>query len=329
MATTPTVNDVEAAMSRIRPHVTETPLWPSSDLSERSGATVFLKLESLQRTGSFKIRGALNRLTQLSEVERARGVIAWSSGNHAQGVALAARLVGTTATIVMPSDAPAIKTAGTLRLGAKIVPYDRVREDREAIARRIAAEHGLTIVPAFDDPDVIAGQGTIGLEIVRQMAGCDATIDDVYVPVSGGGLIAGIATAILAHIPKARIFSVEPVGYDDHLRSLAAGHKVRNSSASRALCDGLLAPEPGRLTWDINRRALAGGLAVSEEEVRAAVAFAFHRLKIVVEPSGAVGLAALLSPRHQSAGRTAIAVVTGGNVDPLVFSDCIVSSANN
>jgi threonine dehydratase len=323
MTALPGFADIESAEVRLRPYLSETPLLFSHDLSERTGGSVYVKAESLQKTGSFKIRGALNRLAQLTEDEKSRGVIAWSSGNHAQGVAQAAKVMGTRAIIVMPSDAPEMKVANARQLGAEIIAYNRATEDREAIARQRAARDGLVTVPPFDDADVIAGQGTVGAEIIRQCGRLGVTVDDIYVPVSGGGLVAGLATAVLAKLPGARVFAVEPEAYDDHRRSLEAGRPVRNPSSAAALCDGLLAPEPGRLTWEINRRALAGAFAVSDTMVMAAVQFAFNTMKLVLEPSGAVALAALLSGRHASKGRTAVVVLSGGNVDPEVFIRCI------
>jgi threonine dehydratase len=319
----PTLADVNAARLRLGSDVVKTPLLESRELSDRAGGPVYLKLESLQRTGSFKIRGALNRLRQLSAGERRQGVVAWSSGNHAQGVALAARLVGTAATIVMPADAPRMKRVRTEALGAAVVTYDRATEDREAIAYDLARKHGYVVVPAYDDPDIIAGQGTVGLEICEQMAERGAAPDAVLVPVSGGGLIAGVGLAIRAAFPLCQVFSAEPLGYDDHKQSLETGGRMRNAGAGKALCDGLLAPTPGELTWAINRTGLAGGYAVSDADVMGAVRFAFDHLKIVVEPSGAAALAAVLAGRHGTAGRSVVVVISGGNVDPDVFESCL------
>jgi threonine dehydratase len=323
----PTFADVEAASARLRDlsggAAVATPLLRSAVLDSRVNATVLVKAEPLQRTGSFKFRGAFNRLAQLKPDERRAGVVAWSSGNHAQGVAAAAALLGMPATIVMPSDAPAIKVANTRALGADVVIYDRVTEDREAIARRIAADRGPVVVPSYDDPHVIAGQGTLGLELMAQARGLGLAVDDVIVPAGGGGLIAGVGLAVRHANPSARIYAAEPAGYDDHRRSLISGRRESNPSTANALCDALLAPTPGALTWALNRTALAGGYAVTDAEVCRAMAFAFETLKIVVEPGGAVALAALLAGHHGGAGRTIAVVLSGGNVDPATFAACL------
>jgi len=324
--TVPTFADVEAAAARLNGSAVLTPLLRSAALDKRVGATVLLKAEPLQLTGSFKFRGAFNRLVQLSPVERKAGVVAWSSGNHAQGVAAAAGLLGVAATIVMPTDAPAIKMANTRALGAEIVTYDREAEDREAIARGIAATRGAVIVPSYDDPHIIAGQGTLGLELMTQAKAMGLTVDDVICPAGGGGLIAGVGLAVLHANPAARIYAAEPADYDDHKRSLASGQRERNNSSSNALCDALLTPTPGVLTWALNRTALSGGYAVTDAEVYTAMAFAFEALKIVVEPGGAVALAALLAGHHSTAGsprRTVGIVLSGGNVDPGSFVACL------
>ncbi len=323
----PTFADVEAAAARLVGTAVVTPLLRAPELDRRCEATVLVKAEVLQVTGSFKIRGAFNRLVQLTASERRAGVVAWSSGNHAQGVAAAAAFLGMPAVIVMPSDAPAIKIANTRGWGAEVVTFDRATQDREAIARRIAAERGAVVVPSYDDPQIIAGQGTVGLELMAQARGLGLTVDDVIVPASGGGLAAGIGLAVRHANPEARIFTAEPQAYDDHRRSLLAGERQRNPSTAGAFCDALLAPTPGELTWALNRQALAGGYGVSDAEVRSAMAFAFEALKVVVEPGGAVALAALLAghhPRPQATRRPTIAVVlSGGNVDAATFTACL------
>jgi threonine dehydratase len=311
----PAFDDVRAAAARLAGHARRTPLLTDTPLDERCGGRVALKLENLQHTGSFKFRGAYNRLAQLDAAERAAGVVAFSSGNHAQGVAAAARLLGIRATIVMPSDAPRIKLANTLALGAEVISYDRERESREEIAARLAAERGAVLVPSFDDPDIIAGQGTAGLELAEQAAEYGLGLDDVIVCASGGGLVAGIALAISALSPATRIWTAEPAGHDDHRRSLASGRRETNPPGTRSICDALLAPQPGVLTFEINRRLLAGGVAVSDDEVRAAIAFAARTLKLVVEPGGAVALAAVLAGRLPVAGRTVGVTISGGNID--------------
>ncbi len=321
----PTFADVEAAAVRLRGEAVVTPVLRSVDLDRRVGGTVLLKAEPLQRTGSFKFRGAFNRLVQLSPAERKTGVVAWSSGNHAQGVAAAAALLDIPAVIVMPADAPALKLAKTRALGAEVVTFDRVTEDREVIARRIAAERGATVVPSYDDPHIIAGQGTLGLELMAQARAMGLRVDDIIAPASGGGLLAGIGIAARVSNPGVKLFSAEPAGYDDHRRSLAAGERQRNASTANALCDALLAVTPGALTWALNEQALTGGYTVSDAEVKAAMVFAFEDLKVVVEPGGAVALAAVLAGHHAAAGRTVAVVLSGGNVDAGTFAACVGS----
>jgi threonine dehydratase len=311
----PELADVRAAAARIAGHARRTPLLAGTPLDALVGGRVLLKLETLQHTGSFKFRGAYNRLAQLDAAQRAAGVVAFSSGNHAQGVAAAARLLGIRATIVMPADAPRVKMQNTLALGAEVVEYDRLRQSREAIAAQLAAERGAVLVPSFDDPWVIAGQGTVGLEIVEQARESSIALDDVLVCTSGGGLVAGIALAVQGLSPGTRVWSVEPEGHDDHRRSLATGRRVSNDPGTRSICDALLAPAPGELTFAINRRLLAGGLAVSDAQVRAAIAFAARTLKLVLEPGGAVALAAALGGRFEARGRSLAIVLSGGNID--------------
>lgn len=319
----PDFDAVRAAAARLAGQARRTPLLAGTPLDEYTGGRVLLKLETLQHMGSFKFRGAYNRLCQLAPAERAAGVVAFSSGNHAQGVAYAARLLGIPATIVMPADAPRVKMANTLALGAEVITYDRLSESREAIAARLARERGAALVPSFDDPDIIAGQGTVGLEIAEQAAESGATLDDVVVCASGGGLVAGTALAIRALSPATRVWTAEPAGHDDHRRSLAAGRREANAPGTRSICDALLAPEPGVLTFEINRQLLAGGLAVSDAEVRAAIAFAARSLKLVVEPGGAVALACVLSGKIETRGRTVAVVLSGGNIDDELLRDVL------
>jgi threonine dehydratase len=311
----PDFEDVRAAAARLSGHARRTPLLAGTPLDDLTGGRILLKLETLQHMGSFKFRGAYNRLAQLDAAQRKAGVVAFSSGNHAQGVAYAARLLGVPATIVMPADAPRVKMQNTLALGAEVVTYDRLRESREQIAAQLAAERGAVLVPSFDDPDIIAGQGTVGLEIVEQAAELGARLDDVIVCTSGGGLVAGTALAIRALSPPTRVWTAEPEGHDDHRRSLAAGRRESNAPGTRSICDALLAPEPGVLTFEINRRLLAGGLAVSDAEVRDAIAYAARTLKLVVEPGGAVALASVLAGKIEPGGRTIAVVLSGGNID--------------
>jgi threonine dehydratase len=325
MSRLPTFTDVEAARARLLGHARRTPLLGDTPLDAETGGRILFKLETLQHTGSFKFRGAYNRLSQLDEPGRRRGVVAYSSGNHAQGVAAAARLLAVPATIVMPRDAPRTKLDNTRALGAAVVEYDRERESREEIAARIAQERRAVVVPAFDDPDIIAGQGTVGLEIAEQCAELGVTPDDVVVCCSGGGLVAGIALALAERMPATRVWTAEPAGFDDHQRSLAAGRRLRNERLSGSICDALMAPTPGEITFEINRRLLAGGLVATDDEVRDAVAWAVRTLKLVVEPGGAVGLACVRTGRLAARGRAVVVVLTGGNIDPELLRSLLVA----
>jgi threonine dehydratase len=307
--------DIDAAAQVLAPFAVRTPLLSSPVLDERTGSRVFLKPEMLQRTGSFKFRGAFNRMSSIPLSSRGGGVVAFSSGNHAQGVAAAARILNMTATIVMPSDAPLTKRERTKAYGAEVVLYDRGREDREAIARDIAGKRGATLVRPYDDLLVIAGQGTVGREIADDMAALALQPDIVVAPASGGGLIAGIATAIKARYPQAVLMSAEPEDFDDHARSLRSGKRQPHRGQGRTICDALMALVPGEITFAINSRLLTQGLIASDAEVGAAVEFAFRELKLVVEPGGAVGLAALLAGRIDSRGKNVVIVLSGGNVD--------------
>ena len=316
----PGIAEIEAAAARLAGVVRRTPLLAGTPLDEALGGRLLFKAECLQRTGSFKLRGAYNRLVQLDDEGRRAGVVAFSSGNHAQGVAAAARMLGIAATIVMPSDAPAIKLANTRALGAEVVLYDRFVGDREAIARRLVGEQGATLVPAYDDPHVVAGQGTAGFELMQQAAELGLTPDQVLVPTSGGGLTAGTAIAVRALAPMAVVHGVEPEAFDDTRRSLAAGTLLRNPPEARSICDALQSSPPGTLTFAINRELLAGILTVSDAEVQAAMARAFRDLKLVVEPGGAVAFAAALAGKTPLAGRTTAIVLSGGNVDSGTFA---------
>ena len=315
--------DVEAAAKRIEGAAVRTPVIESPVLNEEVGARVLIKPECFQRTGSFKFRGAYNRLRQLSERERAAGVVAWSSGNHAQGIAAAAKMLGVRAAIVMPDDAPAVKTANTRAYGAEIIAYDRYTQSREDIGSRLAEERGATLVPSYDDQHIIAGQGTCGLEFARQCSALDVCLDQLLVCCGGGGLIAGSSVAFNELSPHTEIYSVEPAGFDDHVRSLESGKREKNDPDARSICDALLAPDPGALTFPINRAFLTGGLCVTDDEVRAAMRYAFSTLKLVAEPGGAVALAAVLSRKLPVTGKTIGVVISGGNVDPTLFADII------
>ncbi|MFG1432975.1 threonine/serine dehydratase [Xanthobacter sp. V2C-8] len=318
----PTAADVDAAAQRLKGVAVRTPLVFSPELSDRAGARVFLKPETLQRTGSFKFRGAYNRIAQIPPEARAAGVVACSSGNHAQGVAAAARLLGMPAVIVMPHDAPALKRKRTLALGAQVVGYDRATEDRDAIGRAIAAERGAVMVPPYDDPDVIAGQGTVGLEIMEDLAAQGLAPDLVATNASGGGLAAGIALAVKSRAPGARVVACEPAGFEDHARSFRSGVRERNAAPTGSFCDALLAPTPGEITFAITRDLVGEAAAADDTEVARAVAYAFTELKLVVEPGGAVALAALLEGRLNAAGTVVIAL-SGGNVDAETFTRCL------
>jgi threonine dehydratase len=315
--------DIEAAAKVVAPFAVRTPLLSFPVLNERAGTKVFLKPEMLQRTGSFKFRGAFNKLSSIPQAQRGGGVVAFSSGNHAQGVAAAAKILNMQATIVMPADSPITKRERTKSYGAEVVLYDRDREDREAIANGIASKRGATLVRPYDDPFVIAGQGTAGREIAEDMAALGLVPDIVVAPASGGGLIAGVATAVKAKFPQAQVIVAEPKGYDDHTLSLQAGHREPHPAAARTICDALMAAMPGELTFAINSKLLAGGVSVSDEEVAAAVAFAYRELKLVVEPGGAVGLAALLAGRIDAKDKNIVIVLSGGNVDADLFAKLV------
>jgi threonine dehydratase len=326
MVDLPTISDVWAAAKRIAGHAVRTPLISSPTLDERAGARVFLKCENLQRTGSFKFRGAYNAVAALTPAERAGGVVAVSSGNHAQGVAEAARLFGIAATIVMPADAPAMKRQRTERNGGRIIAYDRATGDRDAIAAAHIAVHGGALIHAYNDTSVIAGQGTIGLEIAADCAALALMPDMVLVPCGGGGLSAGINLSIADGCPTASLTLVEPEGFDDYRRSLREGRIVANPTASGSLCDALLAPAPGAIGFAINSRSAPGVVTVTDAEALAAVAFAFRELKLVVEPGGAVALAALLSRRLDVAAGSAVIVLSGGNIDEAMLAQALAAT---
>jgi threonine dehydratase len=315
--------DIDAAALVLKPFAVRTPLLCPPVLCERIGTRVFLKPEMLQRTGSFKFRGAFNKLSSIPMAARGGGVVAFSSGNHAQGVAAAAKILDMQATIVMPADAPLSKRERTRAYGAEVVLYDRDRDDREAIARDIAGKRGATLVRPYDDPLVIAGQGTVGKEIAEDMAALGIAPDIVVAPASGGGLIAGVATAVKARYPQVMVMVAEPEGFDDHALSLRLGRREPHHAGGRTICDALMAAIPGEITFAINGALLAQGLTATDEEVGAAVGFAFRELKLVVEPGGAVGLAALLAGRIDVSGKNVVIVLSGGNVDADLFARLI------
>ena len=312
------------AARQIAPAAVRTPLIEHPALNERVGGRVLLKAETLQVAGSFKFRGAYNRISRLGEDEKAKGVVAYSSGNHAQGVAAAAKAVGTRALIVMPSDSPAVKVEGVRAFGGEVRLYDRWTESREAIGAEIARERGCVLVPPFDDPFVIEGQGTTALEILDQAATMGAgPVNQLLCGVSGGGLMAGINLVLEARSADTRAVVVEPAGFDDHGRSLAQGARATHGEATPSICDALMAPMPGELTFPINQRRVQDSLTVTDAEVAEAMRFAFRWLKLVVEPGGAVSLAALLAGKIPAEERTTVVMLTGGNVDPALFAAII------
>lgn len=321
----PVIDDVVAAARRLHGVARVTPLLRSDALDALAGGPLLVKAEPLQRTGSFKFRGAYNRISLLAPEARARGVVAWSSGNHAQGVAAAAAAFGVSATIVMPRDAPRSKRDGARALGAEIVFYDRESESREEIGAALARERGAPVVRPYDDPGVIAGQGTVGLEAAAQAARLGVRPARALVPCGGGGLVAGAALALRARVPGIAVHPVEPAGFDDTARSLAAGRRLSNPPDSRSICDALLAPEPGTIAFALNRRQLAPGLVVADDEARAAMRAAFRHLRIVVEPGGAVALAAALCGRVDCRDGATLVVLSGGNVDPRRFGEALAA----
>lgn len=310
---------IEAARTRIGGRARRTPLLSSPFLDEIAGRRLFVKAECLQHSGSFKFRGGWSAVSGLDPAVREKGVIAFSSGNHAQGVALAARMHGIPAVIVMPMDAPKLKIDNTRAFGAEVVLYDRQNEDRDAIGAALSSERGLTLIKPFDEPLVIAGQGTTGLDIAEQAADEDIGAAEVLVPCGGGGLTSGIALALEARSPSFRARPCEPAGFDDTTRSLASGKIERNATLLGSICDAIITPQPGNITFPIMQRLCGPGLVVTDRQALDAMALAFTRLKIVIEPGGAVALAAALFHGNEIAGDTVIAVASGGNVDANVF----------
>ncbi|MHC1547124.1 threonine ammonia-lyase [Phyllobacterium sp. K27] len=320
------IADIEAAAKRLSGQLVLTRLMESETLNDRYKARILFKPECLQRTGSFKFRGAYNRISQFTPEERKRGIVAFSSGNHAQGVASSARIFGIKAVIVMPSDAPQVKIDNTRSYGAEVVFFDRYTESRDVVAAPFIEERGMVLVPPYDDASIIAGQGTIGLELADEAKERGITLDDVFVPSGGGGLISGVSIAVKARSPHTRIWGVEPDNFDDLRRSLVAGEIRSNEVGHRSICDAILTAQPGDLTFPINRQNLAGGISVSDIAVRKAMREAANDLKLVVEPGGSVGLAALASGEVDIEGKTVAVVLSGGNVDLESYSKLIATS---
>ncbi len=319
----PTIADVEDAARQLRGIAVRTPLLENHYLNERLGGRLLIKAEPLQVTGSFKFRGAYNRISRLNPEERRRGIVAFSSGNHAQACAWAAKITNTPAVIVMPGDAPKIKIDNTRAYGAEVILYDRRKEDREAIGRRYSEERGMTLVPPFNDPFIISGQGTTGLEIAAQCAERDIKPDAVLAPASGGGLISGISLAIEDRLPGTEVYCAEPDQFDDIDLSLRAGKIVSHAGKGSTFCDALMAPHPGDITFGVMKRTLKGGVSATDAEIETAMATAFHYFKLVVEPGGAAALAGVLNGRLACANRTVVVVCSGGNVDSALYSTII------
>jgi threonine dehydratase len=319
----PSIDDVHAAAAALEDYSERTPLLENKDVNADLELRLLIKAETAQRTGSFKFRGAFNRIRQLTDTQRKRGVIAYSSGNHAQAVACAAQMMGTQALIVMPSDAPRNKMERTAELGAEIVLYDRATETRENVAERIGADRGFVMVPPNEDARVLAGAGTVALELVRQAEQRGATLDVVLVPCGGGGLTAATALVCEAMTPETQIFAVEPEAFDDTRRSLEAGKRLPNPKGRSTICDAIMTDIPGELTFSINRDRLTGVLTVNDDEVRAAMKLGFDQYKTVIEPGAAVGLAAALHQRREFTGKTIAVIATGGNVDAAGYCAAI------
>lgn len=323
---TPSYQSVRDAAENLNGIVVRTPLMESYALNEKLGARFLLKCETFQHTGSFKFRGAYNTISRLSDDQKASGVFAYSSGNHAQGVALSAKMLGISATILMPEDTPAIKLTNTRGYGATVITYDRYTESREEIGARIAADQKLTLIKPYDNYFVISGQGTAGIEIAQQLRERDLQADICVCPAGGGGLIAGTSLALRELSPETRIYSAEPENFDDMKRSLELGERVSNEDGHRSICDAIVTPTPGEITFSVNKTTLAGGLSVTDAETRAAMRLAFSYFKCVVEPGGAVAIAALLNGLDID-GKVVVAIASGGNVDPVLYSE-ILADAN-
>lgn len=320
------INNIREAANRLAGKIVHTPLLESPLLNEQLGGRALFKPECLQKTGAFKYRGALNKLSTLNAEQRRNGIVAFSSGNHAQGVAAAARSMGINAKIIIPKDAPALKIANTRAYGAEVVLYDRYKESREDIGREMAEREGRALVKPYDDHEIMAGQGTAGLEIADSLQEMGVQADALLCPCGGGGLIAGVSTAIKALSPQTEIYSVEPKGFEDTQRSLISGQREINETQGGSICDSIVTPQPGELTFAVNRHTLSGGLVVSDTMVMEAMQQAFNHLKLVVEPGGVVGLAALLAGEYDVRDKTVVVLLSGGNVDLATFLKCCDNS---
>jgi threonine dehydratase len=321
--------DIEAAAQALSSVVSKTPLLENPDVNDCLSGRLLIKAECAQRTGAFKIRGAYNRIRMMSVSERDRGVIAYSSGNHAQGVALAARLLGSSALIVMPDDAPSQKYESTKALGAEIVPFDRNIEDSNKVVSRLQAKTGRLIVPPSGDARVFSGAGTVATELFQQSKEVDVSLDAVLVPCGGGGLTAATAFAMQELSPRTQVYAVEPAPFDDTRRSLLVGKRVVNPKGQYTICDAIMTPTPNPQTFEINRKLLAGALVASDDDVRNAMLFAYENFKIVVEPGAAVGIAAVLNGQIDIKNKTIVAIVTGGNISPDKFCELLKPTNRN
>jgi threonine dehydratase len=321
-----TLENIRTAAARLQGKVIHTPLLEADLLNEQLGGRILFKPECLQYTGSFKFRGALNKISTLTPEQRQRGVVAYSSGNHAQGVAAAAKAAGIHAKIVIPEDAPALKIQNTRDYGAEVILYNRYTESREAIGAEIAQREGRILIPPYDDYDIMAGQGTLGLEIAGALTDMGIQADALLCPCGGGGLIAGVSTAMKALSPATAVYAVEPEGFDDTQRSLLSGQREQNATQGGSICDSIVTPQPGELTFAVNRNTLSGALIADETAVRQAMQLAFSRLKLVVEPGGVAGLAALINAQYDCSGKTVVVVLSGGNVDLTTFRQLVSES---
>jgi len=319
MKTDLTFNDITDANKRIRRRVKITPILRSKKLDSDVGHKIILKLENLQETGSFKIRGAFNKLLMLKEAAIRKGIVSWSSGNHAKAIAYASNKLGISSIIVMPSDAPQNKIDGTKQYGAEILFYDRSSEDREKIAEEVANQNNRILVPSYDDNAIISGQGTLGIELISQISKLGTHLDAIFVPTSGGGLLAGIGIALKKLSPETKVFAIEPQNFNDHNRSIKSEKREKNKSQSGSICDSLLAVSPGKITWNINKKILSGAYDVSDYEVLNAIKYAYLNLGLKIEPGGAVGLATLLSRKYKEHDHNVAIILTGGNIDKEIF----------